>query len=396
MDNDDVYDSITSGALRMARRRWYLIVLGAIVGLAAGIAIQALSPAVTGTQTVRFAPIPDEGRTENDSTRSNQTDAAILAKRLDVAVENLELPDGTEVTALGDADTAILRATATGPDTQSVQSALAEATALAGELAVAEAAATYVSDIEVLERSLEAARARSAETEQALTEGRAQQLDPSTLNLLVSEQIESAGRQAELELELATAQARLQLIESTLVDIDDPVISSSGMSPVQPAIFAVLGALVAFGCMVVLQALDGRIRRRLQIERDAPSVAVLGTLARQASPAARAEFAKSAQRHFERRGLTRILLVPLADGPTRQVEELIDLPSVTTTEPALAEGYGSPEVGLLYIAPFGKATLDQLRADASAALAGGVPEVLVVLVDVPAADLAWAGASARL
>ncbi|MEZ5239763.1 MAG: hypothetical protein R2716_12730 [Microthrixaceae bacterium] len=51
---EPVYDSITSGALRMARRHWYVLAIGAVAGLLAGLFLGGSGASWTADADVRI------------------------------------------------------------------------------------------------------------------------------------------------------------------------------------------------------------------------------------------------------------------------------------------------------------------------------------------------------
>ncbi|MCB1256717.1 MAG: hypothetical protein KDB26_06410 [Microthrixaceae bacterium] len=392
-----VYDSVTGGALRMARRHWYLIV-GAAVALA--VAVMVLSSGATtyvseGTVELTLANVTNASVKPDSSTPV--LDPISLARRVASASDNLDLPSDTDVTVTGDQTAGALTITTSGSSEAKAEEAFAAVAAEAKKVAIHEAAQgvqTRISGLEQLRTANEERLAQINEQIQSASDSGVQvgPLSPLTLQLQAAMSDDATTRS-----DLAQANAQLKSLETGLVTVSTPTTTPAESSVALPIAGFLGGALVAFGVLMIVQAVDGRIRRRIQIERDVPQVHVLGVVEKK-NPAAQVTIiSRTLGRFTNDSDANQVLLVDLAGSGASQLAEM--LPTITGKEilvvdrEAAYSRYGEPETAFVFVIPFGAVTQVLLQATVADARSSGATKLATVLTDVPHSDHAWSAVS---
>lgn len=390
-----VYDSITSGALRMARRHWYLIVVAAVVGLLAGFALRGPSTWTADAdvrilfESVAPNPVEDPDRVLVDPNS--------VALRVQEASDEMSMPDDSGFSVVGDSAAGSLQFTATGPTEEAAMAALDSATSYTEALVVRELGSNTRTTITALETLKEGDEARLEAADQRLSELAAAGVSPGPSDPAVLERTAAADALAATNSELQQARSRLDALADTSVGVSAADVEQDPSTPLIPFALAVLGAGAAFAVLLVVQAVDGRIRRRIHLERSAPRGRVVGVLANKPTEGDLAVLGRAASHFVTTNSLDRLLVVsmgaPVPDNAVEAVANSCDCAVESVSLSGAQRELGAPRVGLLLCVAFGRVTEDQLRSAVAASLTAGNDAVAVALTGVPARDRPWASAS---
>lgn len=393
---EPVYDSITSGALRMARRHWYVLAIGAVAGLLAGLFLGGSGASWTADADVRIlfesvAPNP------RDNPEGPLVDPNAIALRVEQSTDELDLPDDTGVTVVGDSTAGLVQVTATGPSEEAALAALAATTDSTEQTVITELGADTQTQIAALEATSEAASERLEAADARLAALRDAGVEPGPSDPAVLERTAAADALSEARAELQLQRSRLEALSATAVRTGEATTDEVDSSFVVPLALAVLGAGAGFAALLLIQALDGRVRRRIHLEGSVPSVPVLGVLTRSPSDGELSLLGRATDRFVVDNGLQRLLLVPLGgDLPAESTARLRDSTGVELESldlDAARSRMGEPGTGIVVLVSFGSVTEDSLRAVVAESRTAGTTAIGSVLVGVPARDHAWAAAS---
>lgn len=394
--SDHVYDSITSGALRMARRHWYVVAVGAVVGLLAGLVLSGSGAAWTANADVRIlfgsvAPNPLE------DPEGPLVDPNAVALRIEQSMDELDLADQAGVSVLGNSTAGLIQITATAPSEQEALEALEATTNYTTELVVGELGAATATRIVALEATSEAAGARLESADARLEALQAAGVQPGPSDPAVLERTAAADALSDVNAELQLARSTLETLSSTSVGTGAASTEETTSNQLMPVALAVLGAGAAFAVLLLLQAVDGRIRRRIHLEHSTPAAPVLGVLTRAPSTGELALLGRAAARFETDHDLERLLVVTLGGNVAEEAAETLrEAVSCELDSPDLDQArseMGVPMLGVIFMVCFGSVTEDTLRAVVSECRTAGTEAVGVVLSEVPRRDHAWAAAS---
>lgn len=179
------------------------------------------------------------------------------------------------------------------------------------------------------------------------------------------------------------------LIESISLETEEPGSTWTGAF-----VGVVFGAFLVAAGFGLFALFDHRVRRRLQIERVAPGVRVLGLLPRGGGQHAYA-VARAVDRFVKDSGSTAAVLVGVGGDPgERDVAELlaghitgIDLRSA---DGSIATALQQEDAAPILVVRSGASQEDDVAATAASLEAGGDAPVAAILVDVPPSEFAWA------
>lgn len=392
-----IYDSVTGGALRMARRHWYVMAVAAALGLAAGVFLSSgkATYQAEGTARILFDAVTPKVA-DSDEFRPT-LDPVALASRVFESTDEADLPDATSFAITGDATAGSLMISVSGESEDSTGEAFDKVVATATEIATDEVTQSVRSRITALEQLAADGQARLDKLDGQLEDMSANGVTPAASNPVVLQRMAAADALATVNLDLAAARSQLDTLSTQLVTADDVEVEPSDSGLVLPVALMVLGALMAFGVLLVIQAVDGRLRRRIQIERDAPRTEMLGVVARKPSGAQLSVLGRTMSRFASAGGLGRVILVPLkGDVPEPLLAALQDSQDVVVEAADFEQAsraYGDDSVGIVFVVPFGAVPREQLQGAVADAATAGSGNLATVLVGVPEADHAWAAVS---
>lgn len=393
-----VYDSITAGALRMARRHWYVVVAAAALGVAAGLLLTSQGNTWTAEASVRirFDSVKSQSPTK-DTDRSTVDPLSIARRADDSKGDVVSLPSGVGVDITGDTIAGSITIEATGPTEQAVSQAADSVAVLTSELIIDEATALTETKVAGLEQHVAGSTERLRVADERLAARQAAGESPGPTDPVVLERIAAADALATASSELEQARSELGALAEGTVAMSETTASESDSSLLLPAALGTLGAAAAFAVLLVIQALDGRIRRRIQLERSAPRAKVLGVLPKTPSDGQLALLRHVVEKFVAESGLQRLLVSRLRgtvdEEIARALGEEVGCP-VESVEPTAVLGeLGTPGLGVVFAVPFGRVPDDLVQSTVSDAFAAGTTAVALILTDVPSADRAWASVS---
>lgn len=397
-----MYDSISSNLWRRLRRRWAVLLGGAVVGALLGL---AFANAGSGNETARFnfrfASLADAaGVLKLD--RVTDVDVTTIASqaRLDYDLTPAGERLATTFSANKGANT--VSVTVRGASRDEVLAAADQLEQTMVELAVTPRVAQTELAVSTVDSDITAIRQQISDIDAAVD-----QLSPDDVSrpALLLQRIEA-------DRDLADATSRRSSVVALGHYISDSLITRSAVSFGEaPSNFAplVVGAavmvilvVVAFLVMVLT---DRKVRRRMHLEDAAPEATVLGVLARLSalSDGERAGLVTASREFARRHGVARLVLSDAGRGGTPselgsvlaplagEVEVIVsDLPAASA--PALLSSAGS---GCIVVVRWGKTTQDQLSSAFASIRSAGSPAVGLVLEGVPRSELDWAGVSAH-
>jgi hypothetical protein len=285
----------------------------------------------------------------------------------------------------------------TGSSEQEAVQAADAVAGLARDLTVEEASAATRTAIAGLEQVVAGSTERLRLADERLAAMEAAGETPGPTNPAVLERTAAADALAVATSELEQARSELEALSSGTVTVVEASASPADPSILVPLALAALAAGLAFLALLAVQALDGRIRRRIHIERSAPRVRVIGVLSKSPSDAELALATRGTQRFMADNGLQRLLVVPLKGEASEELLEALADVAGGAVQPldrggALGE-LGTPEVGVLFEVPFGRVQEDVLQSAVTDAATVGTTAVAAMITGVPSADQAWASVS---
>lgn len=390
-------DSISSLALRQARRTWPVLLVAAVLGgLVAG-ALTVRRSQLSATQTVEVARVSEVAGLLQIGTITN-VDVRQIAFQMAAEYDLTDLSEqvGMRLTPDTVADTVTLVATGRDEETvleamRSISDGLTQRATDPRVVEVDQAIATndqVLSQIRANIEGLEAAIRLFDQNES----GR----DVVLINLV---QTQTSLLGAETRAEGLSEYRRFlndSLVRVGPVDIEEaPGVDASTI------LAGVIAALVlSAGVLFVFVALDRRVRRAIHLTRAAPGSQVVGILPRRPDPdSSQAElFRRSLRRTFEAHGVDQIAVVGASDTDSEQaVMSLIGgdrmgATSVFATSTELPDPAGqTPErTAVVIAAHFGTTPEDRVAAIAADLDAAGYGLVATCLTHVPSRDLDWA------
>jgi hypothetical protein len=391
-----IYDSITSGALRMARRHWYVVVLCGLIGLLAGLTL-ASSSTWDGEATVRILFSSTSSPGEEPEENTSKVEPVSVAMRAQEQFEETELADRSSVDFTGD-NTAGSVTVAVSADSESeAAEALDSTTSLANDIAVNELSSAVTARIGGLELLQAANQERLAAADERVAALQASGENPAPSDPALLERASAADALASTEAELALANSELDALSAGVVTTGTASVSPSESSPLVPLAIAILAAGLGFLALLLVQAFDGRIRRRIQIERSSPRLLVVGILPKKQKSGELSVLGRATSRFVADEAVDRLLVVPLKgridpdciDAIKASVEcgvETMDLTAARTE-------VGADGLGVLFVVPFGSVPQDVLQSAVAEAATAGTDSAAAMITDVPKADLAWASVS---
>lgn len=392
-----IYDSVTGGALRMARRHWYVLVLAAVLGSAAGVYVASGEPTYQAEGTVRLMFDAVTPKTEGSDEFRPTIDPVALAARVDESTDEADLPDSAGYALTGDTVAGSVTISVSGDSDQAATEAFDTLVAKTTEVATDEVTESVRTRIVALEKLAADAQARVDALDAQLADLSESGVTPAASNPVVLQRMAAADDLASVNLELASARSQLETLSTRLVVADDVVVEPADSGVVMPIALMVLAVLMAFGVLLVIQAVDGRLRRRIQIERDVPRVAMLGVVSRKARGAQLSVLGRTLTRFVTDAGSGRILLVPLkgdVPGPlVAALKESQDVPVEAADIEQASRDYGDDSVGIVFVVPFGAVPHEALQGAVADATTAGSTRLAAILVGVPEADHAWAAVS---
>ena len=370
-----------------------MLVLGAIGGYAA----TATSDSdVSARVDVRFAP-PYDLVAIADSDRAIDVDTATVASQaavdFDADVDNVDftatfVPNAAarsvRVTVVGDTDAAVVQ----------------ELDAVTGDL----------SKMVLQPRLAQIDLAIGANDEQiAALQDRSDALADSIAALPLDDLVRPTllAQRAQVDSDLTDAVISRSNLAAYRSYVADDLISTGDavFSTVSPGLTSVIIGVFIAGVLVLAVAfifvlVDRRLRRRMQIERSAPSAEVVAVAPSRASmgTADREAFALAVNAFVERHGLNRLVVAGLSEG-VGDVEGLLG--SVGEADVVFADEFaplaGERNVagtGYLIIVGWGRSTDLQLAAAVASLHSIGDAAIAVAMLGVPRRDLDWAGVGA--
>lgn len=388
MDESAVFDSVVEDALRLARRRWLLVVLVLLVGPAVGLVLATRSPSIEGTRKIEFSDTRTLAGLLGVTPATVDLDRAVAGIR--DSMENADVAGSVRADASANA----VRLTIVGDSSDEVEAQLDDFEA---ELVASVDGALRPQ----LETAVTAARQRVRVLEDV----------EATFEEASSDDVEVQRSRAELLVQLADARSRVSDVETyrssvlgALFTSDETVFEDAGSLLVPPVVGGLVSMVLLSAGLGLVVVFDPRIRRRLQIERIAPRAVVLGvTPAGESSQDAAAELAAALDAFAESADLPDgHALGVLGLARDEDAETVIGLHELGGGQTRLSAAPGSrpphrtsPRAPLVLVARFGQTTENELSSALAAHRAGGFDPLGVVLVGVPRRDLDWAGVSAR-
>lgn len=394
------FDSITSGTIRMALRRWYLVAGAVVLGLLLGFAMTSGEPRHSVSQSSRVLNL--SAATSFLDQPVSQIDVAALSRRLTASIPLDAFGASTDWSITADASAGTLEFLVTSSSEDEALTSLADLVETAHDMAAQDIILSVSSTINALEAQRQLLETRMNAADADIDRLIAQGNDSIGLGPLYAERSAAATELATVNSDLVRAQSYLQLIEEDLF-----VDSAPEKEPESASQMSVILAGFAFGVFALLVCaaavtLDGRVRRRVQIDHFVPAVSTIAVLPRRASnhdvlDARRAveEFHAHVSEMSDE-DISTVIVQPLTSSITdvhRQLVDEITLEGVTVslvddarTEPH----YGASSTVVVYLFDFGKIGHNQLSASVHTALGAGNTEVAAIMMNVPRQDLAWA------
>lgn len=393
-----VYDSVTAGAIRMARRRWYLLALATAAGLVAGFLASSMGPAYTASTNVqlRLAVVATPASNTSDDPR---VDPVSLANRIDVTDTDSDsaLPPSATATVTGDDKAGVIKITVSADSEADATAGLDTLVERTKAAALEEVSGPLNVRISALENLMTENRVRVADIDAQLDELLSSGGSPSASSPLILARVDAANAANTAEMNLQLAKKRLETMTSSLTSVTKTKVTPAERSLMMPVALGVLALAAAFGVCLVLQATDGRIRRRIQIERDVPHASVLAVLSTQPAKAQVDALGRSLSRFVDSAGTTQVALVDLRPRASGDLGDLIgkQLPAkVTTIDIANAPDYfGDESTTVLLAVPFGGVRQESLQAAVANARTAGSEHIAAIITNVPGADHAWSSVS---
>lgn len=394
------FDSITSGTLRMAIRRWYLVVGAVVLGLLLGFAMTSSEPRHSVSQSSRVINL--SAATSFLDQPISQIDVGALSRRLTASIPVDALGESTNWSITADASAGTLEFLVTSPSEDEAMASLTELVETAHNMAAEDIILSVSSTVSALEAQSEILEARMNATDididRLITEG----ANSIGLGPLYAERSAAATELATVNSDLVRAQSYLQLIEEDLFVDSEPEVAPEATSQM-----SVVLAGFAFGVLAILVCaaavtLDGRVRRRVQIDHFVPAVSTIAVLPRRASDNDILDARRSVEEFHTHvsevsdTDISTVVLQPLTGSITdvhRDLAEEVAIEGVTVTlvdDARSAPSYGAAGTIVVYLFDFGKIGHNQLSASVHTALGAGNAEVAVIMTNVPRQDLAWA------
>lgn len=387
MTESAIYDSVLEDALRLARRRWHLLVVVMVLGALLGAVLTLRTSSVEGSRRIQFADTP------------------ALAGLLGVPPVEVDLPrivaslrdalDAADVSGSVRADpsTGTLEITITGDDAEGVTDDLDHWQSDA----LARIDATLRPQ---LDDAVVAAEQRVLSLETTIADlgdaGDDPDVERTRAELLVA--------LSEARSELDNLQSYRSAVFDRLTDTVTTEINEGG----GVARGVAVGALVALVLLAVGLGLhvvfDPHIRRRLQIEKVAPTAVALGVAPdpdeagdEECGAVAAAIDALASSAGVPEDGAVPVVGMGEHEAATAAValyERGGGRRRLSMVEHGLPPGPGEPGP-VVVAARFGRSTENQLSSALATLRAAGFDRLGVLLVGVPRRELDWAGVSAR-
>lgn len=392
-----VYDSITGGALRMARRHWYVIVAIAALAVVAGLLRTGRASTYTaeGTVEIMLDHVTTPGAKPDPDNPT--VDPISLARRVASAKDDTTIPESVGVTVTGDQTAGSLLISVTADSEKSAADSFAAMADQATTITVAEATGRVRSRISALEQLVKANDTRVAQLDDQIAAANSSGTSLGPSSPLVLQRATAADNAASAQRDLLMAQSQLDALSNNLVSTSTPTIEPSESSTFLPLAAGLAGAVIAFGVLMVLQAVDGRIRRRIQIERDVPHARMLGVVAKNTPAAQVAVLQRSLGHLIADTHVSQVLLVDLKGRTAQELATALSKPAdveIRAVEADAAVGsYGVESTAVVFVVPFGSVPQQVLQAAVADARTAGSTNLGAILTDVPTADHAWAAVS---
>lgn len=391
-----VYDSITGGALRMARRHWYAIAAAAVIALALGL-VASSDTTYSATRTINIMFDAVTQPTQKTDTPRPSVDPLALAQRITTARDEVDIPDSAALTVTGNQLAGSLTLSVTADSEDDAVAALDTMTAEAERITIEEISEPVRTRLTTLEAFLKTIEQRVAaldtRIEEALASG--QQVGPSSP--LAFQRTAAADEAASVNMEVELARSQLDTFTNRMLTATEPTVEPTDTTMLFPIALLVAGALVACGVLLVLQVVDGRIRRRVHIERDVPRAQVLGVITKQSPPEQVTVLRRALKRFTTESDPTDIKIVDLTGrdvgGLAEQLDSAVEV-DVRAVDPATAaSSYGEDGTAIVFAVPFGAVTQQRLQAAVADATTSGSSDIGVILTGVPKRDHSWAAVS---
>lgn len=392
------FDSISSGALRMALRRWYIIVLAVVVG---GLAIFLLSDRSTHYVAVQSSRMVNlSAATGFLEQPLAQTDINATARRAATTHTDDEFGDDISWSVVGDNLAGTLEMSASAATETAALEALEEVRETVQGMIVEDAVLSVSSTV------------LSIEAEAALVEGRIAELDEAISLVesglsgatLIGERSTLSAELGALRSDLVRVENYLQLLNEQLFVDNDPTVSSETGSITTVAIAGIGIAMVSLIACALLVALDGRLRRRIQVQHFVPEVTTISVLPRHetdhdivATQRAIIEFLSLHVDEPAQENRT-ALLQPISGITTdlhRKIIQNLEVAGVTVDlldDARASAQYGQATTTVIYFIEFGDTTHNQLSGLATQTFMAGNDDVGIIMTSVPKQDFAWASA----
>ena len=388
-----MYDSISSNVWRMGRRRWYVIVLCALLGAGAGLALGSSGGGdISGRFDIRVASLGDLASIL-DIDKEDDVSLTQIAAQAAIDFELSDANDNVTATFLGNEEARVLRVTVVGDTAADVDAA---ATAINGSV-TSLVVAPRLDQVEV------ATGSRDSQID--IFKAQRDQLDASIDALAVDDPLRPTLllQRSEIDREIASAgvdRANLvsygDFVESNLLATDATKYTNLRQGPIAIIVGAIVGVILALLGMVVAVLLDRRVRRRIHIEEAAPTAEVLTVTTSVGSMTSPEQdtFRAAVDSFVERHMLAKlVVVVPSTGSDLRDLLGEREGCVMTFTDVALPDSSGPRPTGYLLVARWGRSSHDQVSAAVASLGSAGTVAISAVLVDVPRPDLDWAGVS---
>lgn len=390
-----MYDSISSNVWRLGRRRWYIIVLAALLGAGVGSVLASSGGGdMSGRFDIRVASL-DDLASILDIAKGDDVNVSQVAAQATLDFQLSDARDTVTATFLGNEAARVLRVTIVGDTRADIEAAAA-------------AINDSVTNLVVIPRLEQVAVATdSLDSQIDLLKTQRDQLDGSIDDLAIDDPLRPTLllQRSEIDRDITSAgidRANLvafgSFVESNLLSTDATEYTNLTQGPLALIAGAIVGVILALLAMVVAVLLDHRVRRRIHLEEAAPHAEILTVAAsagRMTEPERHA--LRAAVGSFIRRHSLVELVVVDPSGRSDLTDLLGDVEGcdVTLSELALPDSTGPAPTGYLMVAQWGRTTHDQVSASVAALGSAGPVAVSVVLVGVPRSDLDWAGVSSN-